>query len=145
MYMGEFRVSLDDKGRLLLPTKLRADQVNSLVITRAVDNCLWLFPVSEWERISSSIMEAASPFQKRARMLQRRIIAPASELELDKAGRINVPRSLMEAAGLKKDCVLLGIRKYLELWDLDAYKAYEDETEQDLQEAAEELGGLISF
>lgn len=78
-------------------------------------------------------------------MLQRRIIAPAQEVELDKAGRVNVPKSLQESAGLSRDTTLLVMERYMEIWDAGAYQQYESESEADLQEAAEELGGLVSF
>ena len=78
-------------------------------------------------------------------MLQRRVIAPAQELEFDKTGRINIPKSLQESAELVKDCTLLVMERYMEVWDADAYRAYESESEEELQEAAEELGGLVSF
>ncbi|KGE73506.1 division/cell wall cluster transcriptional repressor MraZ [Spirochaeta lutea] len=146
MLTGEYRVSLDDKGRLIIPSRLRsAIPGDSLVLTRGVDRCLWLFPMEDWRALSSSLMEAASPFQKKARLLQRRIIAPAQEMDLDKLGRVNIPGTLQEAAGLQKDCVILGIEKYLEIWDLDEYQRYYAETEEEFQEAAEELGGLVSF
>ena len=146
MLTGEFRVSLDDKGRLIIPAKLRAAiPGNLLIMTRGIDRCLWLFLPDEWKALSSSLMEAASPFQKKARLLQRRIIAPAVEVELDKLGRLNISPALIDAAGLEKDAVILGITKYLEIWDFDTYQQYYKETEEEFQEAAEELGGLVSF
>lgn len=146
MLTGEYRASLDEKGRLIVPSRLRsAIPGSSLVVTRGVDRCLWLFPPEEWKAISTSLMEAASPFQRKARLLQRRIIAPAQEIELDKLGRLNIAPTLLEAAGLEKECVILGITKYMEIWDQDAYQRYYQETEEEFQEAAEELGGLVSF
>jgi len=146
MLTGEYRVSLDDKGRVIIPAKLRAAiPGNVLVMTRGIDRCLWLFPPEEWKRLSSSLMEAASPFQKKARLLQRRIIAPAVEVELDKLGRLNISPALVDAAGLEKDAVILKITKYLEIWDFETYQQYYQETEEEFQEAAEELGGLVSF
>ena len=88
-------------------------------------------------------METTSPFQARARLVQRRIIAPAQEAEIDKAGRIAVPQSLREFAGLTKDCVILGIDKYVEIWDADQYRVYWEENEAEFQAAAEELGSLL--
>ena len=146
MLTGEYRASLDEKGRLLVPTKLRsAIPGNSLVLTRGIDRCLWLFPPEEWKSLSASLMSAASPFQKKARLLQRRIIAPAQEIDLDKLGRLNISSTLLEAAGLEKECVVLGITKYMEIWDQEEYQRYFEETEEEFQEAAEELGGLVSF
>jgi MraZ protein len=146
MITGQYRNALDDKGRLLVPSKLRSEVPgNTLVITSGIDRCLWLFPPEEWKQLSDKLMEAASPFSRRARLLQRRIIAPAQEVELDKTGRILIPPSLKETAGLKKECILHGIKKYIEIWDVEEYKAYLDENENEFQEAAEELGGSVSF
>ncbi|MCG8481552.1 MAG: division/cell wall cluster transcriptional repressor MraZ [Spirochaetales bacterium] len=146
MITGQYRNALDDKGRVLIPSKLRSEVPgNTLVITSGIDRCLWLFPPEEWKQLSDKLMEAASPFSRKARLLQRRIIAPAQEVELDKAGRVLVPPSLKETAGLKKECILHGIKKYIEIWDVDEYAAYLKENEDEFQEAAEELGGSVSF
>ncbi len=146
MITGQFQNALDDKGRLLIPSRIRGEITgNVLVITRGLDRCLWLFPPEHWRTLSDSLMGAASPFTRKARLLQRRIIAPAQEVELDKAGRINIPQSLQVAAGLQRDCLILGIKKYVEIWDVAEYDAYLSESEEEFQEAAEELGGLVSF
>lgn len=142
---GEYKNTLDEKGRIQLPAKLRANlSGNVLVVTQALDRCLWLFTPEEWKNLSSRILEAASPFNTRNRLVLRRLIAPAQEVEFDKSGRISIPQSLREYAGLSKECVLLGISKYLELWDSGAYGAYLSENEGDFLQAAEGLGG-ISF
>ncbi|TVR92377.1 MAG: transcriptional regulator MraZ [Spirochaetaceae bacterium] len=146
MITGQYHNALDEKGRLSVPQRIRAEITgNVLVITRGIDACLWLFPPEEWKTLSDSLMSAASPFTKKARLMQRRIIAPAVELEIDKSGRITIPQSLKESAGLTKDCVILGIKKYIEVWDESAYESYLSTNEDEFQEAAEELGGLVSF
>ncbi len=146
MNTGEFHIALDEKGRLLIPARIRGEvRGNSLVLTRGIDRCLWLFSPDEWREFSSKLMSASSPLSKRGRLLQRRIIAPAQEIELDKAGRLNVPKSLQESAALAKETRLLVMERYMEIWDAEAYQAYEQESEEELQEAAEELGGLVSF
>jgi len=146
MITGQYHNALDEKGRILLPSRLRAEVPgNSLVITSGIDRCLWLFPPEEWKQLSDKLMEAASPFSRKARLLQRRIIAPAQEVELDKTGRILIPQSLKETAGLQKECILHGIKKYIEIWDVGEYNRYLDENEDEFQEAAEELGGSVSF
>ena len=144
MITGQYRVSLDDKGRLLVPSRIRAAiPGNDLVITAGIDRCLWLFPPGEWRALSDRLMETASPFSKRARLLQRRIIAPAQEIELDKSGRINIPHSLQQTANLQKECVLHGISRFIEIWDVQEYDAYLNEHENEFQAAAEELGGSV--
>lgn len=146
MLTGEYRNNLDEKGRLLIPARLRSEiSGTSLVVTRAVDRCLWLFPPKEWKEQVLSLIDAGNPFQGKVRLIQRRIIAPAQEVELDKTGRLNLPVTLAESAGLQKECMVLGIDKYLEIWDLGEYQRYIETTENEFREAAEELGGLISF
>ena len=143
---GEYLNNLDDKGRIMIPSKLRTEiEGNSLVLTRGVDKCLWLFTVEEWKRISEEIMASTSIFQSRARLIQRRIIAPAQEIEFDKAGRINITPALRSAAELKKECVILGINNYIEIWDEEVYQKYWEENEADFQDAAEELGKIVSI
>ena len=142
---GEYRNTLDEKGRILFPTKLRNGMAdNVLVVTQAFDRCLWLFTPEEWENISSKLMENASPFNEKNRLVLRRFIAPAQEIEFDKSGRLSIPQSLREYASLSKDCVILGVNKYMELWDAESYKAYLTESEDSFRSAAEELNA-ISF
>ncbi|MFP4484065.1 MAG: division/cell wall cluster transcriptional repressor MraZ [Spirochaetota bacterium] len=146
MITGQFRNSLDEKGRLLIPAKIRNEIAgNLLVVTRGIDTCLWVFPPEQWKKVSEGLMAAASPFTKRARLLQRWIIAPAQEVEIDRSGRINIPQALQESAGLERECIVLGLNRYLEIWDVGAYEAYLRDSEDEFQEAAEELGGLISL
>lgn len=141
---GEFKNTLDEKGRLSLPARLRAELPgNILVMTQGVDRCLWLFSPEQWKILSRKLMEATSPFQARSRMVQRRIIAPAQEVEIDKAGRIAIPQSLREFAALNRECVILGIDKYIEVWDADQYRQYWDENEAEFRSAAEELGSVF--
>ena len=140
---GEYKNTLDDKGRFLFPAKLRSSNV--LIVTQAiVDRCLWLFTPEEWEKISSKLMDNASPFSAKNRLIMRSFISPAQEIEFDKAGRLSIPQSLREYASLSKDCIVLGVNKYLELWDSSSYNAYLSENEANLLEASEELNS-ISF
>lgn len=140
---GEFRNTLDEKGRISLPSKLRSELPgNVLVVTQGIDSCLWLFPPEQWRALSAKLLEQTSLFHARARLIQRRILAPSQELEVDKAGRIAIPLALREFAGLSKDCVILGITKYIEIWDAEAYRKYLEATEPEFLAAAEELGGL---
>ena len=118
MLTGEYKNSLDEKGRVLIPSRMRSEITgNVLILTRGVDKCLWLFPPEEWKKISENLMESTSVFQSKARLIQRRIIAPAQESDIDRSGRINIPQLLREYAGLQKECVILGIKNYIEIWD----------------------------
>ena len=143
---GEYRNTLDEKGRILFPTRLRSElfkenEENVLIVTQS---CLWLYTRDEWKNLSSKIMESASPFNARNSLVLRHFIAPAQEVSLDKAGRLSIPQSLREYAKLSKDCVILGINKYMEIWDAQSYADYLGENELSLKEAAEALSN-ISF
>jgi MraZ protein len=141
---GEFNNTLDDKGRLSLPARLRSEVPGStVVITQGIDRCLWLFLPDVWSDFSRKLTDSVSVFHAKARLVQRRIIAPAQDIEIDKAGRIMIPQSLREFAGLTKDCIILGINRYMEVWDADAYRMYWKENEADFQDAAEELGTIL--
>ena len=84
-------------------------------------------------------------FQERTRLIQRRILAPAQDTEIDRSGRIIIPQTLREYAGLKKECILLGMLKYMEIWDEENYLHYLEETEARFKEAAEEIGSRIAL
>ena len=146
MITGEFRCSLDEKGRLLIPARIRAEVAGYVVIlTRGVENCLWLFPPEEWKTFSENLIGSTSLFQEKARLIQRRMIAPAQETEIDKAGRIVIPQTLRDYAALQKECLILGLKKYIEIWSETAYQAYLEENEAKFKEAAEELGSRITL
>jgi MraZ protein len=146
MLTGEFRHSLDEKNRLMIPASIRADIAgDSVVLTRGVDRCLWLFPHEEWRKIIQSLIGSTSLFQEKARLMQRRIIAPAQETEIDRSGRIIIPPTLREFAGLRKECIILGIQSYIEIWDDASYLAYLSENENKFKEAAEEIGNRIAL
>lgn len=140
---GEFRNTLDEKGRLSLPARLRSELPStSLVLTQGVDKCLWLFPPAQWQELSDKLMASTSLFQARSRLVQRRILAPAQEVEVDRLGRISIPQSLREWAGLKGECIVLGITKYIEIWNAEAYQNYLDANESEFLQATEGIEGL---
>ena len=146
MITGEYCNNLDEKGRMLVPSRVRnLIPENCLVLTRGIDKCLWVYMPEEWKRIASVILDSSSVFKSKTRLLQRRIIAPAQECEIDKSGRINIPPTLREAAGLKKEVVLLAMEKYMEIWDEAEYNKYLDESEEDFLSAAEDLGDLLNI
>ena len=145
VFSGEYNNTLDEKGRIMIPAKMRTWLPDSqLVMTRGIDCCVWIFPPEEWTQLSEKVMQSASLFQAHSRLVLRRLIAPAQEVEIDKAGRVSIPQSLREYAHLEKDCVLLGINRYLELWNADEYRAYLEGSEADFYHASEDLG-LIRF
>jgi len=146
MITGEFRCSLDEKSRLLIPARMRTEVLGNVVIlTRGVETCLWLFPPEDWKTFSENLVGSTSLLQAESRLIQRRLIAPAQETEIDKAGRIVIPPTLREYADLRKDCLILGLKKYIEIWSESAYQSYLDENEAKFKEAAEALGGRVAL
>ncbi len=116
-----------------------------VILTRGVENCLWFFPPEEWKIFSEKLIGSTSLFQEESRLIQRRMIAPAQETEIDKAGRIVVPPTLREYANLKKECIILGLKKYVEIWSEESYQAYLDANEAKFKQAAEKLGERITL
>ncbi len=146
MITGEYRYSLDEKGRLMIPARVRSEITgNVLVLTRGVDRCLWMFTHEEWKKVVEGLLGSTSMFQEKARLIQRRIIAPAQEVEIDRSGRIIIPPTLREYAGLQKECIILGIQNYLELWDDATYNRYLEENEAQFKEAAEAIGRRLAL
>ena len=137
---GEFKVTLDEKGRISLPALLRRClNESNLFLTEGSENCLWLYPGSQWNDMINTIMKNTDPFSKKDRNLRRRIIGPSQEVEIDKAGRIPIAVSLREFAGLSKDCVVLGQVDYIEIWDEECYKKFLNDSNDEYNTASEEL------
>jgi len=145
MITGEYRYSLDEKGRLMIPARVRSEIAgNVLVLTRGIDRCLWLFPPEQWKSKSEQLLSSTSLFHEKDRLIHRRIIAPAQEVEIDRSGRIVVPPTLREYGGLAKDCIVLGMLTHLEIWDEPAYRQYWEASEGRFLEAAEEIGDRLT-
>lgn len=145
MITGEFRCTLDEKGRLLIPARIRSEIPGTIVVlTRGVERCLWVFPPEEWKIFSENLVGSTSLFQEKARLIQRRMIAPAQDAEIDRSGRIVVPPTLRDYAGLAKECIVLGLKNYFEIWAETSWNAYLEENEGRFKEATEELGGRIA-
>ena len=146
MLIGEYRNTLDEKGRVSFPAKLRSVlQQNELMVTQGLDHCLMLFTTDEWTSLTEKITKSASIFDSQKRIVMRRFIGPAQKIEFDKSGRLSIPQSLRDFASLKlgEECVVLGVDKYMELWDAAEYQKNFEETEPSFQEAAASLGDIL--
>ena len=138
MLIGEYHHNLDEKGRLIIPAKYREEIGSSFVVTKGLDGCLYVYSLHEWERITSKLKTL--PFTKKsARTFTRFLLSGASICEFDKQGRINLVSSLTEYAGLKKECVIIGVNDRLEIWDLDKFNNLMSENESELDSIAEGL------
>jgi len=141
MFIGEYKHSLDEKGRLALPAKFRAKIGENAVITRGLDRCLWVFTAAEWEVMAGKI-KALPMTQANSRAFQRLMLAGAVEVECDSQGRVLVPEYLRVYADLKKQAVIAGIYSRIEIWDEEKWRVYKEATESRSDEIAEKLGEL---
>ncbi|TDM48575.1 transcriptional regulator MraZ [Macrococcoides goetzii] len=138
MFMGEYQHQLDTKGRMIVPAKFRDELTEHFVITRGLDKCLFGYPLDEWKRIEEKLKTL--PITKRdARKFMRLFFSGAVEVELDKQGRINIPKNLMEYAGLSKECTVIGVSTRIEIWDRNSWDNFYEDTEEHYAEIAEEL------
>jgi len=146
MLSGEYKVVLDDKGRISLPANLRKGLTDaSLFLTKGEDNCLWLYTSEKWQKlVGDTIKEVTNPFSGKDRRVLRKLVGPAQEIEVDKAGRIPIAQSLREFAGLSKGCVVLGQIDYIEIWDEGRYSEYFDGKDEEFKAASEEISNKIN-
>ncbi len=142
MFIGEFHHTLDDKGRLAIPVKFRAELAQGAVVTRGLDRSLFLYPKQAWEKLASKI--AGLPLgQSDTRAFARLMLAGAMDAEVDKSGRVIIPEYLRHYAGLHKAVVVTGLYDRLEIWDEKAWAEYSATTENAGNDIAERLGSVI--
>ncbi|MDF2814884.1 MAG: cell division protein MraZ [Paenibacillus sp.] len=138
MFMGEYQHSVDEKGRMIIPAKFRDALGPEFVVTRGLDNCLFVYPKEEWAILEQKLK--ALPLMKSdARAFTRFFFSGATECELDKQGRINIPNTLCEYAKLEKDCVVLGVSNRVEIWSKQVWESYFKQSESSFNEIAEKL------
>lgn len=138
LLLGTFTPRLDEKGRLILPAKFRAQLAPGLVLTRGQERCLFLLPMDEFRRMYDQIREAPVT-SKTARDYLRVLLSGASDEMPDKQGRISIPAPLREYAGLDRDVAVIGAGTRVEVWDLARWQAYLAEQEVAYAETAEEV------
>jgi len=141
MFLGAFEHTLDDKGRVTLPAKFRAELARGVVITRGLDRCLFLFPLDEWIPLAKRI--SALPLTNpNARNLRRLMFSEASNVTPDRQGRILIPAYLREYAHLNSRVVITGLNTYIEIWNAEAWREVKSQAEREVEKARqwEDLG-----
>jgi MraZ protein len=141
MFMGEYHHSIDTKGRLIVPSKYREELGEMFIITRGLDQCLFGYPLSEWELIEDKL-KGLPLTKKDARAFTRFFFSGATESELDKQGRINIPAPLLQYAKLEKECVILGVSNRIEIWSKQIWEDYFTQSEESFAEIAENMIGF---
>lgn len=123
MLIGEYEHSLDVKGRLIMPAKLRTDMGEKFIITKGLDGCLFVFSQNEWSNFESKLKELPLT-NKNARDFVRFFLSGATECEIDKQGRFLLVNTLREYAEITKEVIIIGVGTRLEIWDKEKWKKY---------------------
>ncbi|NLK08838.1 MAG: division/cell wall cluster transcriptional repressor MraZ [Firmicutes bacterium] len=141
MFMGEWQHTIDAKGRLIIPARFREQLGERFVVTRGLDHCLFVYPLTEWAILEAKL-KSLPLTQSDARRFVRFLFSGASECELDKQGRINLPNNLKAYAGLEKDAVIIGVSNRVEIWASQSWQTYVDEASDSYEEIAEKIVDL---
>lgn len=141
MLLGEYEHSIDTKGRIAMPAKLREGLGGKFIITKGLDGCLFVYAMDEWQRVEEKL--ASLPMsRKTARDFTRFLFGGACEGECDKQGRVLLPASLRRYAGLEREAVIVGVGSRAEIWDAAKWQQYNEESAEDVNELAEQLADL---
>jgi len=141
MLIGEYKHTLDDKKRISLPSKFRREIGKNIVITHGLDQCLFLYPIKEWEKISQKIGELGMG-QADRRGFNRFMLSGASEIEVDGVGRILIPEHLRSFAKIKSKVVFAGVYNRIEIWDEKSWNTYKAKVMKSADDMAEKLGDI---
>lgn len=144
MLIGEFRHSIDDKKRVAVPRAFRQELGKKVVVTRGLDNCLFLYPKAEWQKMSEKL--ASLPMgQANSRGFSRFVFGGASEAEIDSLGRVLIPDFLKKFAGLATKVVIAGVNNRVEIWDEHRWDEHTKAIEREADRLAEKLGEIGIF
>ena len=138
MLIGEYEHSLDAKGRLIMPSKLREDIGEKFIITKGLDGCLFVFSQEEWLKFEEKL-KTLPLSNKNARDFVRFFLSGATECEIDKQGRFLITSILRDYANMEKDVVIIGVGTRLEIWNKDKWKKYNSDENISADEIAENM------
>lgn len=141
MLIGEYRHTVDDKRRVSLPAAFREEISETVVLTRGLDNCIFVYSQPAFEEITEKL-DDMSLGQSDSRGFNRFILAGATEAEIDSSGRILIPDFLKDFAKIQDDVVLAGVNKRIEIWDEEMWDEYREHIEKDADDLAEKLGEI---
>jgi MraZ protein len=145
MFIGEYRHTLDEKGRLAIPARLRYSKIGEeevWVATKGFDHCLFVYPKEEWIAIIQKLNDHLTLTKKEDRSFLRMFVSPANEQVVDRQGRIAIPQSLREYAGIQRDVVILGAIKRIEIWSEENWNRYREENEKNFDVLGEKIADL---
>lgn len=138
MLLGEYNHTIDEKSRVIVPSKFRDDLGSTFVVTKGFDTCLFAFSITEWSNFEAKL-KTLPLSNENARKYVRYFMAGATECQVDKQGRILIPSNLKEHAGLKKEIVITGVSTRVEIWDREKWNNYTSNDNIDLDEIASHM------
>lgn len=144
MLIGEYIHTLDEKKRVSLPSKFRKELGKKAIVTRGLDNCLWVYESSEWKKMAQKLSESGTGLADK-RGFDRFILSGAQEIEVDSVGRFLIPENLKNFAGLRSKIVFAGVGNRVEIWDGDKWDEYKKKVEKQADMLAERLGEIGAF
>ena len=138
MFIGEYHHTIDEKKRLIIPTKFRNDLGKEFIITRGIDKCLYVYSKSSWDEITNKLQTL--PFtRKNAREFNRFFLSGATLAELDKSGRVLLTSPQISYANITKECVIVGVGERIEIWPLDGWNEFYESARENMSDIAENL------
>jgi MraZ protein len=141
LFIGEYQHTIDSKGRVIMPAKFREELGEKFVVTKGLDNCLFVYPYEEWKNLEQKLRTLPLT-SKEARAFIRFFFAGAAECETDKQGRILIPSNLREHASLEKEISIIGVSTRVEIWNREAWEAYNGESSLDQEAIIEKMAEL---
>lgn len=143
-FKGQAEYSVDSKGRVAIPAKMRSalnpEAKNSFTITRGFEKCIFLYPLDQWITIEAE-MSSLNAYNRNARNFVRSILMWADEVTLDAQGRIGIPKTLAEFAGVDDRAMIIGALDHIEIWNPEAFQRHMDEQAQEYETLAEQVMG----
>jgi MraZ protein len=141
MFLGEFEHTIDEKGRITIPAKFRGRLAAGMVITKGIDECLWLYPMDGWEELAQKI-NALPLTDPKAREFSRQVFGGASDDVPDRQGRVNLPTYLREYANIDKQAVIIGLHNHCEIWNADQWRERQEQSHNDPEGRAAQFESL---
>src|SRR3989344_5620454 len=140
-FIGEYQHAMDEKGRVAIPVKFRKSLQGGVVVTRGIENHLYIYPKDIWERLAAKLSRLPIN-QANSRAFSRHMLGGAVEAEIDSQGRILIPEFLRTHADIKNEAVMVGLYDKVEVWAKSRWEEYRRKTEENTESIAEQLGGL---
>lgn len=138
MLMGEYHHNIDEKGRIIIPSRLRDELGDNVIVTRGLDDCLFLYSMDEWSLLVSKLKSL--PFTKRdARNFSRMFLSGATGCLFDKQGRVKISSPLIDYAGLNHECVIIGVNDRIEIWAKEKWDKFICESTNEFSDLADHL------